>query len=59
MEKRLIKKDIEDAQQDLKFHKFIGKVLERDAQKYFMMLANQGLIPPPQFYVTQLMSKGK
>jgi hypothetical protein len=52
-------KDIEDAQQDPKFHKFMKKVLEKDAQKYFMMLANQSLRLPPDFDITQLMSKGK
>lgn len=54
-----IEKDIEDAQQDSKFHKFIEKVLENDAQKYFMMLANRGLRLPLDFDVTHLMSKRK
>jgi hypothetical protein len=35
-----MEKDIEDAQQDPKFLKLMEKVLEKDAQKYFMMLAN-------------------
>jgi hypothetical protein len=54
-----IEKDIEDDRQDPKFHKFMEKILEKNAQKYFMMLANRGLRLPLDFGVTQLMSKGK
>lgn len=45
-------KDIEDAQQNPKFHKFIEKILEKDAQKYFIMLANRGLRLPTDINVT-------
>jgi hypothetical protein len=55
----IIDQDIEKVQQDPKFHKFIEKILEKDAQKYFMMLANRGLRLPTSFDVNKLIYKGK
>lgn len=46
--------DIQQAQQDPKFHKFMEKFLEKDGEKYFFMLANQGVKLPNDFDVNQL-----
>ncbi|XP_057823738.1 uncharacterized protein LOC131035963 [Cryptomeria japonica] len=51
---KITEETIKEAQQDPKFGKFMEKVLEIDKEKYFVMLAHQGVKLPHDFDVTQL-----
>lgn len=53
-DEEITEETIKEAQQDLKFGKFMEKVLEMNKEKYFLMLAHQGVKFPHEFDITQL-----